>query len=91
MSEDSDVTIEPRKIYWRSRRGMLELDLLLGPFTLEAYSGLGAEDRMRYRQLLNCEDQDLHAWLMRREDAADYQPIIDMILAHNSANSGKSD
>lgn len=91
MSEDSDVTIKLQKIYWRSRRGMLELDLLLGPFTLEAYTDLGAGDQLLYRQLLSCEDQDLYAWLMRREDAADYQPIIDMILAHNSANSGESD
>lgn len=91
MAEDSQLSGELRKIYWRSRRGMLELDLLLAPFTLEAYAGLSNADQSRYRQLLEREDQDLFAWLMRREPAADWQPIIDRILAHNSARSEKAD
>ena len=91
MAQDSRLSTELQKIYWRSRRGMLELDLLLAPFTLEAYAGLSAEDQSRYRQLLDCEDQDLFAWLMRRETAADRQPIIDRILAHNSARSERAD
>ncbi len=91
MAQDSRLSTELQKIYWRSRRGMLELDLLLAPFTLEAYAGLSAEDQSRYRQLLDCEDQDLFAWLMRRETAAGRQPIIDRILAHNSARSERAD
>ena len=91
MAQDSRLSTELQKIYWRSRRGMLELDLLLVPFTLEAYAGLSAEDQSRYRQLLDCEDQDLFAWLMRRETAAGRQPIIDRILAYNSARSERAD
>ena len=91
MAEDSRLSGELQKIHWRSRRGMLELDLLLVPFTLEAYGGLSSGDQSRYRELLECEDQDLFAWLMRREPAAHWQPIIDGILAHNSARSEKAD
>ena len=91
MAQDSRLSTELQKIYWRSRRGMLELDLLLVPFTLEVYAGLSAEDQTRYRQLLESEDQDLFAWLMRREKAAGWQPIIDRILAHNTARSGQAD
>ena len=91
MAQDSRLSTELQKIYWRSRRGMLELDLLLVPFTLEVYAGLSAEDRSRYRQLLDSEDQDLFAWLMRRETAAGWQPIIDRILAHNTARTGQAD
>ncbi len=91
MAQDSRLSTELQKIYWRSRRGMLELDLLLVPFTLEVYAGLSAEDRSRYRQLLDSEDQDLFAWLMRRETAAGCQPIIDRILAHNTARTGQAD
>lgn len=91
MAQDGRIPGDLQKIYWRSRRGMLELDLLLVPFTLEAYPGLSPADRLRYRQLLECEDQDLFAWLMRREPAADRQPLVDRILAHNSARSEKAD
>ena len=91
MAQNSRTPGDLQKIYWRSRRGMLELDLLLVPFTLAAYAGLSPADQLRYRQLLECEDQDLFAWLMRREAAADRQPLIDRILAHNSARSEKAD
>lgn len=91
MAQDSRLSGDLQKVYWRSRRGMLELDLLLAPFTLEAYPGLPPADQFLYRQLLECEDQELFAWLMRRESAADRQPLIDRILAHNSARSEKTD
>lgn len=91
MALDSRIPGDLQKIYWRSRRGMLELDLLLVPFTLEAYAGLSPADQLRYRQLLEYEDQDLFAWLMRREPAANQQALIDSILAHNSARSEKAD
>ena len=52
---------------------------------------LSPADQLRYRQLLECEDQDLFAWLMRREPAANQQALIDSILAHNSARSEKAD
>ncbi|MXX07591.1 MAG: succinate dehydrogenase assembly factor 2 [Gammaproteobacteria bacterium] len=91
MALDSRIPGDLQKIYWRSRRGMLELDLLLVPFTLEAYADLSPADQLRYRQLLECEDQDLFAWLIRREPAANRQALIDSILAHNSARSEKAD
>ena len=91
MARDSRISGDLQKTYWRSRRGMLELDLLLVPFTLEVYAGLSPADQLGYRQLLECEDQDLFAWLMRREAAAERQALVDRILAHNSACSEKAD
>ncbi len=82
---------EIRRVYWRSRRGMLELDLLLLPFAREAYAGLAPELRAAYRELLSCEDRELWAWLLRRESAPARQAILDCILAHNAARSGKAD
>ena len=86
-----DAPIEHKELYWRSRRGMLELDLLLIPFTLEAYAALPLEQQIEYRQLLSSEDQDLHAWLMGREPAGGRQPLIERILAHNAAKKGIAD
>jgi len=78
---------ELNRLFWHSRRGMLELDLLLVPFVREHYPQLDAVNQARYRKLLSCEDQDLFAWLMRREEPqdADLRPIVALILQHAAA------
>ncbi|WP_017937639.1 succinate dehydrogenase assembly factor 2 [Zestomonas thermotolerans] len=74
--------IELNRLFWHSRRGMLELDVLLVPFVKEVYSGLDAEDQARYRKLLECEDQDLFGWFMQREEPEDpdLKRMVRMIL-----------
>ena len=37
--------VEINRLYWHSRRGMLELDVLLVPFTKEVYATLNQVDR----------------------------------------------
>lgn len=78
MSDD----IESKRLYWHSRRGMLELDVLLIPFLEEAYPTLSAEDKIRYRQLLECEDTDMFEWFMQRSrpQDPDLARIVDLIL-----------
>ncbi len=73
---------ELNRLFWHSRRGMLELDVLLVPFVREVYADLDAEDQARYRKLLACEDQDLFTWFMQRgePDDADLQRMVRMIL-----------
>lgn len=77
----ADAT-ELNRLYWHSRRGMLELDVLLVPFVREAYSDLNTEDQARYRKLLECEDQDMFGWFMQRgePDDPDLKRIVRMIL-----------
>ncbi|GAB3385060.1 FAD assembly factor SdhE [Azotobacter armeniacus] len=74
--------IELNRLLWHSRRGMLELDVLLVPFVKEAYSNLDVEDQARFRKLLECEDQDMFGWFMRREEPADLDlyRMVNMIL-----------
>ncbi len=74
-----------QKIFWHSRRGMLELDLLLVPFATEVFESLSHQDQVLYSELLEEEDQDLFKWLMLRSepDKAKFNPIIRAILAHN--------
>lgn len=59
------------RLLWASRRGMLELDLILQPFTQNHYDSLEESDQLRYETLLECEDQSLFLWLMNREQAED--------------------
>ena len=70
------------RLWWHSRRGMLELDVLLIPFLEEAYRGLDKEDQARYNELLSCEDADMFEWFMQRSrpDDPDLQRIVDIIL-----------
>ena len=73
---------ELNRLFWQSRRGMLELDVLLVPFSREVYATLDADDQHRYRKLLACEDQDLFGWFMEREEPEDedLKKMVRMIL-----------
>lgn len=63
--------MDRNRLFWASRRGMLELDLILQPFLEQIYPGLEDADKERYQRLLDSEDQDLFSWFLRREDPAD--------------------
>ena len=73
---------EINRMRWASRRGMLELDLVLEPFVTARYRLLDEVDRQRFQQLMLCEDQDLFAWFMRREQPEDEElaAIVSQIL-----------
>jgi antitoxin CptB len=73
---------ELNRLFWHSRRGMLELDVLLVPFVREVYAQLDADDQARYRKLLSCEDQDMFGWFMQREEPEDpdLKRMVRMIL-----------
>lgn len=81
--DDMDAT-ERKRLYWHSRRGMWELDLMLIPFFNHCFDTLDAEDQRAYRALLAQEDQDLFVWLMRREIPRDATlgPIVARIIDH---------
>ena len=75
-----------QKIFWHSRRGMLELDLLLMPFATEVFETLDYNDQLLYSDLLEQEDQDLFSWLMERVEPSEsrFKSIIGKILAHKT-------
>ncbi len=74
---------EFNRLWWHSRRGMLELDVLLIPFVEQAYRDLAPEDQARYRKLLSCEDTDMFEWFMQRSrpEDPDLQRMVDLILS----------
>ncbi len=82
-----DIEIKARQLYWRSRRGLLELELLLVPFVCERFAGLPADVQGSYERLLEHDDLDIYDWLQGRsapEDAS-LDSIIALIRAHNDA------
>ncbi len=62
---------ELNRMRWAARRGMLELDLVLAPYVNARFTSLDEEGRARFRRLMECEDQDLFAWFLRRETPED--------------------
>lgn len=81
---------EYNRIRWASRRGMLELDLVLQPFVNECYRSLDDRDRQRYQQLLLSEDQDLFAWFLHRREPEDdeLRAIVSQILTFTHRRGG---
>ena len=55
---------ELKRQIWHSRRGMLELDVLLGPFAAHGLPLISAEQQQVYVRLLSQQDPDLFAWFM---------------------------
>jgi antitoxin CptB len=83
--------VELKKMWWHSRRGMLELDLLLLPFATDKLAQLDDSQQKIYQRLLEQEDQDLFSWLIEKEVAPDSELIqmIQMILANNDSQIKK--
>ena len=77
-----DLATEKKRLWWHSRRGMKELDVLLLPFLEDVYSQLSENDQAKYRKLLEVEDPDLFTWFMQtaRSSDDDLQYMVDMIL-----------
>ncbi len=76
--------VELRRLRWRSRRGLRELDLLLVPFVEEVYPRLPGRARRAYRRLLELEDTELQAWFSGRGEPLDEElaELVARIRAH---------
>ena len=78
------------RVRWRCRRGLLELDLVLGNFLDRCYGGLDADGRRLFDELLEQPDNDLLDLAMgRREPAARYRGL--MALLRGSGGTGRAD
>lgn len=82
-----------KRLHMRSwRRGMKEMDLILGRFADDCLGALPAEDLDAYERLLAENDQDLYLWVTRRiggapqgDGPAALGPMLDRIAGHAAA------
>lgn len=79
---------EYKRIYWASRRGMLELDLILVPFFEQCFKELPEADQQTYIRLLEEEDTDLFAWFLGRGKPDDTELAVMVKMIHDYARSG---
>jgi antitoxin CptB len=75
-------TADKNRLRWRSRRGMLELDLVLGPFFDKMFDVLSADQQDTFVWLLEQEDPDLMLWFSRNGQSSDseLQALVEFIL-----------
>lgn len=97
MSDDSSHSMSGsrrQRAVWRSRRGMLELELLLQPFIQYAFGDLPPTAQDAYERLLEFDDWDLFEWLQGRASppqiAADGElaDILDRIRRFHDGGPG---
>jgi len=74
--------LELNRMRWRSRRGMLELDLLLQPFFDEMFRQLPDAEQQAFLRLLEQDDPDLLLWFSRKGESEDVemQRLVEKIL-----------
>ena len=72
------------RLKWACRRGMLELDVLLGNFLEQVYPTLSPTKKQEFAELLECADPELFSWLIRNEKPIEtrFIPIIEAIQSH---------
>jgi len=70
-----------KRLQWRSRRGLLELDLVFERFWKRAGSQLSEQDAQALERLLALPDNDLLDLVMGRADSheASLQPVLQQL------------
>ncbi len=64
------------------RRGIKEMDLILGHFSETALDQMNEEELVNYDLLLAENDHDLYSWVTGSAEApAEFVPMIDQIVA----------
>ncbi len=78
------TTERQAKLKWNCRRGMLELDIILGKFLNECFHNLSENDKNDFERLLSCQDQDLFNWLVHKQFPIDssLKHIVAQIITH---------
>jgi antitoxin CptB len=73
MPDHSDQSDNPeiKRLRWRCRRGMRELDQLMLRFLDQRWPMADDSERKLFLQLLDCEDDMLWRWFMGRERPKD--------------------
>jgi antitoxin CptB len=71
------------RVRWRSRRGLLELDIVLGRFIEQEYAQLDEAGQRAFEALLDMPDNPLWDMITGRREAAQdvQQALLDRIRA----------
>lgn len=62
MSEE--ISLEERKVIYRARRGLKEIDIYFDPYVKNHYLQADAAEKITFAELVEQEDPDLLDWFM---------------------------
>lgn len=58
------MNLEERKVIYRARRGLMELDIYFHPYATQYYLNADAQEKILFAELVSQEDPDLLDWFM---------------------------
>jgi antitoxin CptB len=62
---------ELKRLQWRCRRGMRELDLVFQTYLEQCYADAPVDERAAFTRLIEETDADIYAWLMGYAQSSD--------------------
>lgn len=68
-----EISIEDRKLIYRARRGLKELDFYLQPYVKHHFLTADATEKQAFALLVEQEDPDLLDWFMDKSQPDDAQ------------------
>ena len=91
IQSPADGSPQRKRAYWRSRRGMTELEQMLLPFVVQQFEQLSTVQQATYERLLDCEDWDIYDWLQGRSAPPDAElaALVALILSAEPLVTGQ--
>ena len=68
-----EPTLEERKVIYRARRGLKELDIYFDPYVKNHYLNASEEEKATFAELIEQEDPDLLDWFMMVSEPHNHQ------------------
>jgi len=78
------MDVEGRKLLWRCRRGMKELDVLLERYFRRHHETASPEDKAAFERLLEREDPEIWLWVVGQPPVpAEFADVIAALRRHD--------
>ena len=79
-----EPTLEQRKVIYRARRGLKELDIYFDPYVKNQYLTAPADEQALFEELVEQEDPDLLDWFMAVSEPEN-KALLDLIAKMKSS------
>lgn len=85
-----EISLFDRKVIYRARRGLKELDWYFDPYVRDHYLTADAAEKAAFAQLIDEEDPDLLDWFMdlSQPDDPTLQQIVARLKTLRAADEG---
>ena len=71
----NDISLHDRKVIYRARRGLKEIDMFFDPYVRLHYLQADHAEKAAFARLIEAEDPDLLDWFMNVSTPADVELV----------------